>query len=374
MRIHPRQHAAPQVRGVTSFVFLLLAVGCGGDDTGAPCVDTVCVAGEAAICSGQEVRTCAADGKRFVYTSCSSQQRCQDGACVPKQCTTIGQATCASPTSVRRCADDGGGFTTTDCTSGETCRDGACVPTACTSSAPDRCTTHGHLKCVNGAWSQSTCPTTQVCSLDGTVARCLPTRCTPWAARCDGDTALLCDARGATEVATVCGDDEVCREGRCQARVCGDTTVADATDTTDTDVVSTTSQLLFTLNGTVVSFDQNAYAEFDAGARRLTIRASRNNDFLELYLQPSTATVDGSYSSEVFNPVRLIACYKGVGPTASSLDCPAGTTHQSSAYAINITRNDGTGGRIVGTFSLTVRDTNSDTLTLSGGQIDVRYR
>lgn len=353
---------------------LVLVAACGGDESGDPCVDTVCVPGEAAVCSGQAVRACSSDGKAFTYTECSSQQRCEAGACVPKQCTTIGQSTCATVTSVRRCADDGSGFTTVECGSGETCRDGACAPTACTSSDADRCTTNGTLKCVSGAWAQATCPANQLCSLDGVVARCLAARCTPWATRCDGETALTCDARGATEVATLCGEDEVCKDGRCQLRVCGETIINDVGDTTDGDTTPVTSQFLFTLDGAVQTFDQNAYADYDGGSRQLTIRASRTNDFLEIYLKPSNATVDGSYSSEVFNPVRLIACYKGIGPAATFEDCPAGTTHKATAYAINITRNDGAGGRVLGTFTLTLSDINTDTITLSGGQIDVRYR
>ena len=363
-------------RSLAVSVFGLVAalVGCGEEDSGPPCVDQICTSGEAAVCSGQAVRTCASDGRSFSYAACSAQQRCDAGACVPKQCTTIGQATCASPTSVRRCADDGAGFTTTECASGETCRDGTCAPTVCATSEPDRCTTNGFLRCASGSWTQSTCPNNQVCALDGTVARCLPAQCSPLAKRCDGDTAKTCDARGASEVAETCGEEQVCKDGRCQLRLCGETIVNDVSDTSDGDVAPTTSQLLFTLNGSVVTFDQNAYADFDAGQRRLTMRATRNTDFLELYLQPSNATVDGSYSSEVFNPVRLTACYKGVGPVGNFTDCPAGTTHKSSAYVITITRNDGAGGRIVGTFTLTLADINTDTITLDAGQIDLRYR
>lgn len=354
---------------------MALAYGCGGDETNEPCVAMVCTPGEAAVCAGQEVRTCAADGKSYSYATCSAQQRCDAGQCVPKQCTTIGQATCASPTSVRRCADDGSGFTTTSCASGETCRDGTCAPTVCAANEPDRCTTNGALKCVSGGWTQSTCPSGQVCSLDGTTARCLPTKCTPWATRCGGDTALTCDPRGATELATVCAGDSVCRLGHCQLRVCGDAPTPDTSDTSsEVDSSPTTSQVLFTLDGAVTTFDQNAYAEFDGGKRRLTIKAEKGTSWLEVYLQPSNATVDGSYSSDVFNPVRLIACYKGIGTASTFTDCPEGTTHKAIAYTINVTRNEGPGGRIVGSFTLTLEDKNTDTITLSAGQIDVRYR
>ena len=357
---------------------LVFGSGCGGDEAGVKCVDQVCVAGEAAVCVGQEVRTCASDGEAYAYAMCSSQQRCEGGACLPKQCTTIGEATCATPTSVRRCADDGSKFETFSCGTGETCRDGACAPTSCTTD-PDRCTTNGYLRCASGSWTQSTCPASEVCSIDeasGTTARCLPTRCTPWATRCDGDVAKTCDSRGASEAEKVCGDDEVCRQGQCQARVCGDSTptdtVSDTSDVSDTN--EPTSQLIFTLDGVAIAFDQNSYADFGGGPRRLTIRASRSTSFLEIQLQPSNAIVSGSYSSEVVNPVRVIACYKGTGIVGDFDDCPEGTTHRSTAYAINVTRNDGAGGRVEGTFSLTLEDKNTDAIVLGNGQINVRYR
>lgn len=354
----------------------VLGAACGGDEAGTPCVDALCQPGEAAVCVGQELRTCAPDGRSYVYQACSVQQRCEGGQCVPKTCTTIGQATCATPTSVRRCADDGSGFTTTDCASGETCRDGACAKTSCTTDA-DICTTNGFLKCSGGSWQQSTCPASQVCSLDGGVARCLPARCTPWATRCDGDVAKTCNARGSGEVEVACAKDEVCRSGQCQALVCGDSPTSDVVSDTSglPDTSDPTSQLIFTLDGVATTFDQNAFAAFDGGPRRLTIRASRSQTFLEIYLQPSNATVSGSYSSEVFNPVRLTACYKAtLGVVGEFADCPEGTTHRATGYVINLTRNEGPGGRVEGTFTLTMQDRNTDTIVLSNGQINVRYR
>lgn len=355
----------------------LVAAGCSEDD-GAQCVSTVCdPATHGEVCVGQAIRTCAPDGKSFRYQQCGGQSRCDAGECIPRVCTTIGQSSCLTPTSVQRCADDGSKFETIPCATGELCKDGACVPDEC-ESEPDRCTNKGYLTCVAGAWSQETCPVGQLCSVTGDGrAQCRAAVCTPQVARCDGNVAKVCDARGTAESETPCGGAEVCREGHCQAAVCGDTGAPDASDA---DVVETAdtnepeSQVVFTLNGATTTFDQSAYASFDGAERALIVKSSKSTRDLEIRFQPANATVSGTFSSEVFNPVKVIACYDSGGSAGAVDNCPGGFTHQSSAYEVVVTRNDGPGGRFEATFTLTLEDENRDTIQLLNGQIGVKYR
>lgn len=350
--------------------------GCGDD---AKCARELCdPASFGAVCVGHAVQTCAPDGQRFIYTACGDQQRCDAGACVARQCTTLGRSTCATVTSVERCKDDGSGLETIACADDETCKDGACVPTVCAGEA-DRCTDHGLVRCQDNAWVQDNCAAPQLCVVSGGgTARCTAPVCTPEARRCDGDTVKVCDARGMSETTEACAGGEVCVDGGCQVAVCGvdgaDTSDAgDTTDTIDGETSEPKSQILFTLNGVASTFDLSAFATFDSGKRTVTIHAQKSTRELELKLTPAPLTVSGSFSSEVFNPVKVVVCYDEGGSPANFEECE-GYTHRSVAYDLEITRNDGVGGRLVGTFSATLEDQNTDQIQLQAGQIDVKYR
>ncbi len=367
--------------------FALLAAlstaGC-SDDDGNKCVATVCdPATFGQVCVGHAVQSCAADGKRFVYTACSSQQRCDaagaSASCVARTCTTLAQTKCVSVTETERCNDDGSAVERSACAAAETCKDGACVPNECADSDPDHCSTNGFLTCTEAAWVQQNCPVGDLCSLaDNGVARCNPAACTPEARRCEGDTVRVCDARGAGETIINCASDEVCVAGVCQAEVCGastsdasDSEVVDASDTAE--VSEPESKIVFTLNGVANTFDISAFATFDAGDRQVTVKGSKSTKQLELRFNPANMTIEGSFSSAIFNPVKVLVCYDTGGSVASFDDC-AGFTHRSVAYDVVITRNEGQGGRFEATFSATLEDENTDTIVLSAGQINVKYR
>jgi hypothetical protein len=353
----------------------VLASACGDDESN--CVKRLCEPASEPVCVGQSVRTCAADGAGYEYAQCSAQSRCEAGACTPRVCTTIGQATCLSPISVQRCADDGSKFETIACGTGELCKDGVCAASECTTEA-DRCTNKGYLTCAAGEWTQETCPVGTLCltTAEGR-AYCGARVCTPQTARCDGATSLVCDARGTTEAATPCGASEACRSGHCQPAVCGDSAGdLDTVDVSEPDVSEPEpeSQLVFTLNGATTTFDQSAYASFDGGERMLVVKGSKSTRDLEVRFKPASPTVTGSFSSAIFNPVRVIICYDA-GGSAGTLDaCPGGFTHQSKDYTVEVTRNDGPGGRFEATFSVTLEDENRDTIELKNGQIGVKYR
>ena len=356
-------------------VMASLAPGCGEDD-GKVCAQSLCDPSEAAVCDGFQVRRCAAGGKAYTYSDCGGQERCSSGACVPKQCTTPGQSTCLSPKSVQLCKEDGSTFETITCGTGETCRDGACIPETCV-GAGDRCTNGGFLRCVTAAWQQTNCAGGEVCVQEGTTARCRTPVCTPMSAVCDGSTAKACDARGRVETATECA--EACRSGRCQVEVCDDggtTDVVDASDTTDTtDTANLASEVIFTLNGVTSTFDQNAFVQFDPGARTLTVKASKSTRNLQITFAPANATLSGTFSSDVFNPVKVTVCYNAGGGVAGTFSrCEAAFTHESSAYSVQITKNEGTGGRFEATFEATLLDKNTDAIKLEDGQVGVKYR
>jgi hypothetical protein len=361
----------------------LALLACGDDDDGR-CVATLCDrVSHGAVCVGQRVQTCANDGKRFDYRECGVQERCDEvsGGCVARTCTTLGQATCASVTEVQRCRDDGSGFDRTPCGAGEVCRDGACVPASCTREA-DRCSTNGVLACQEGAWVQANCPVGQVCAVgDNDLARCQAPLCAPQSRRCANDTtALACDARGTVETVIRCDNNEVCLAGVCQREVCGSGGAADVSDASETgdgggetEVSEPDSRIVFTLNGQVQTFDISALATFDAGRREVRVRASKATRWLELRLSPANMTIQGTFSSEIFNPVKVVVCYADGGRAASFAECE-GATHRAVAYDLVVSRNDGQGGRFEASFAATLEDVNTDTSQLSAGQINVRYR
>jgi len=148
---------------------------------------------------------------------------------------------------------------------------------------------------------------------------------------------------------------------------------SDAGDTSDGETSEAKSQILFTLNGVASTFDLSAFATFDSGKRTVTIHAQKSTRELQLKLVPAPLTVSGTFSSEVFNPVKVVVCYDEGGTPAGFEECE-GYTHRSVAYDVEITRNDGVGGRLVGTFSATLEDKNTDTIQLQAGEIDVKYR
>ena len=368
-------HLAALVAAPAAFTL----AGCGEDD-GNPCVQSLCdAASHGAVCVGHAVQTCAADGRSFVYTACGAQQRCAGGVCVARECTSLGEATCLSPTTVERCRDDGSGYDSIPCGAEDICKDGACVPSVC-AGAGDRCTNGGFVTCTDAAWVQENCPVGQLCELGGSgAARCVPKACPAETRRCDGDSVRICDARGGAETVLACASGEVCVDGVCQAAVCGgggatDADITDGVDTIDTAETSEPdSEILFTLGGVATTLGQSAFATFDAGDRRLTVKASQSLRSLEIRFEPANATVSGAFSSEVFNPIKVLVCYDSGQSPADFSDCE-GFTHRSTAYAVTVTRNDGPGGRFEATFTATLEDQNTDTIQLQSGQINVKYR
>ena len=340
-----------------------LTAGCSPDDGGPGCVDRLCDPTTFTTgCFGNSLWKCAGDGLSYAFTPCNNQERCDASSapatCSIRVCTTPGVSTCLNAVERETCA------------SGSACRDGECVPNDCT-TGEDVCTTNGFLTCVQGAWQGTTCPTGQVCLMSGGIPSCAPKRCTPLAARCQDRNVYTCDALGATETETPCADGEVCLGGICQPPVCGATA---PTDVIGSEVTEGTAEIRFSVNGTVRVLDLNAQAVFTEAGRRLVISATRNNRRVEIRLAPTTTLVTGGWDSDIFNPTLATICYTD-GLTGDGVgDCEAPFTHREGAYKVTIQRNDGVGGRVQGTFEVTMTDVNRDELVLSGGSFSVTHR
>lgn len=379
-------HASVAIIRVSALVASLTAIGvtpfvvsaCGGDE-GKTCVASLCDPGEAAVCSGNDVRKCVG-GTSYSYTPCGAQQRCDasGGAavCVARQCTNLGVASCATPTSVVKCLDDGSGTETTNCSGGERCNDGACVAQACTGTDAV-CTANGFLTCSNGNWTSTGCGAGKVCTLTSGAAQCTDPVCTPGGFRCEGNSARECDARGTNEIGTTCAKGDICVAGRCQAEVCGvdqpDATTGD-TSGGDADTSAPSSQISIKIGTATTVFDQSAYAEFDSGPKTLTLRAEKSSKAIRIILENTRAAVTGPFSDAVFSTTHVTICYDDGGPAQTFDRCPEGFTHQSTLYNVNVGQNDGQGGRVVGTFETTVNDENGDPTAIVDGQFSLNYR
>jgi len=360
------------------------ALGACGEDTAATCVASLCDPGVAKTCSGNDVRRCV-DGTRYDYTACGAQQRCDasggDATCVPHQCTTLGVATCRTPTTIEQCREDGSGVDTFACGTGERCMDGACVSQVCGADG-DVCTTNGYLRCQAGAWQTTSCSPGEICSLAAGVASCGPRVCEPGVQRCvdagDRASARACNARGTVETGTTCAAGEGCVAGRCQAQVCGqDTPDATSGDTGEVaDAPATEQQITFRIGGETIVMNQSAFVAFDDGSRTLTLRAARSTRQLRILFENSRSTLTGRYTDTEFSTVRVVVCWNDGGAAQTFDRCPAGFTHQSSAYVVDITQNPGPNlpGRVEGTFSATVNDENGDPTSILDGNFSLGFR
>jgi hypothetical protein len=356
-----------------SAMFILAA--CASDDGGPRCVDQLCdPATTAATCHFNSVQKCAADGLSYSFTPCYAQERCDASVsparCAIRACANPGVSTCLNAAERETCLADGSARVSENCGAGSSCRDGECVPVDCT-TAEDMCTTNGFLRCVQGQWQSTTCPTGQVCQMNGEVPSCGPRRCTPNTARCEDRKVYACDALGATETEIPCAEGEICTQGQCQPLVCG---VTPTEDTTGGDTAEQPTEIRFSINGVVQTLTLNAQATYTEVGRVFTISASRNSRRLEIRFAPIARLTTGAWDSEIFNPTLVTVCYtdglsgEGVG------DCPAPFTHASSAYKVAISRNGGIGERVDGTFDVTLTDVNRDTLELTDGSFSVVHR
>ncbi|MEZ4250061.1 MAG: hypothetical protein R3B99_17655 [Polyangiales bacterium] len=180
-------------------------------------------------------------------THCPSDHFChlESGECRPDVCG-VGSDYCSGNT-VMRCATGGSGYTPSQtCTGGQECTTGAGggVGCLCTRFATQGCydtEIYWYTSCGVRDTLAQTCFSPQVCQIapDGSAFCGLPTACsydhqcgtgrfcdggtcrdrvcTPYEARCEGDTVIRCNSRGSgEEIGDVCTGGEVCGGGTCR--------------------------------------------------------------------------------------------------------------------------------------------------------------
>ena len=130
--------------------------GCGGDDPPPACAETLCQP-TTSVCLGDDLATCAVDGKTWTVSPCS------DGRCNPStnscelyKCKPFSQICGTDGTSYDSCPESGSGLQPGSCAANTTCVGGACVETSC-ASGTTRCGYRQVLTCLNEAWSVAVC-------------------------------------------------------------------------------------------------------------------------------------------------------------------------------------------------------------------------
>jgi hypothetical protein len=364
----------------------LLAGACGEGDGGEACVAQLCdPATFVARCHGLSVMDCAQDGRSYVFSPCNAQERCEGPAasapveptaaaarCTVRACTRPGVSTCLNAVERETCLSDGSARVRETCPTGEGCRDGVCVPADCRGEA-DTCTTNGLLRCVEGAWQQTTCPSGQVCAMTGGVPSCGAPRCVPNALRCEDRRVHVCDGLGGTETEVPCAEGEVCADGLCRPPVCGEAVTQP--DVLGGEVTPAVAELRFNAGGVVQVLTLDAQASYTQVGRRLTLSARRGLQRFEIRLAPIAEVTTGAWDSTVFNPTQVVACWDdGAGDGAGVGDCEAPFTHAATTWQVAIARNGGLGARVEGTFSFDMADINRDPLAIRDGSFSVIYR
>ena len=157
------------------------------------CIDSVCIP-EGTKCSDDfTVGVCDADGMGFTQELCPGQHLCEEGACMPWECTPS-EIICEGAVAVT-CDYKGKKVAEVDCeVEGKVCADGSCVDLTCTPGA-DLCIdvdTIGHCSEDGLLLESEDCPGQHSC-LDGA---CHAWTCTPGTGICDGAVATVCDVPG----------------------------------------------------------------------------------------------------------------------------------------------------------------------------------
>jgi len=192
--------------------------------------ETGCVAGACAPqvctpntmrCEGDASEECTPSGNGWAFLQeCPAHCDSSTGLCKAPICTPFATSCSQDGLSVLTCDSFGASQTSAACTGGSVCSDGRCIAQVCTPNA---------RQCANNASEQcapdgSTWVLLSVCSsaCDAATGQCIAPICTPFSQSCSADqTAVLtCDAYGAAEVATLCGNGQICDSGRCQTVVC----------------------------------------------------------------------------------------------------------------------------------------------------------
>ena len=402
---------------LTLFVSLALCVsGCsddagGAEGDGAPCLDTVCVAGSAS-CYGNAVWTCRADGSGWDKEGCGGLMSCVAFACVDSVCQIPGKAQCDDEAGGRVCAADKQSETSFTCADGEVCDEGACISATC-EAGQTTCGYRATFSCVNGSWSGTKCDAGELCVEDDGGARCESWSCEPGKARCEGGVSFVCDAAGGQETSTACSGSEVCEGGYCVAATCEQIAAGEAgpQETAEADTSSSAeasdaasagaddagsgdsgptepepaphpeleqiSRIDFKLSGIPNTFDLAAQADYQDAEKRMVISGSDGVRKLEINLAEVEPYTVGVWSDTDDSDVLAVVCYYDgtVNQTPpEGAGCSVGFSHASSLYSLTIDANNGDGYRVTGSFETTLIDAMGGQIQFTEGTFDVLHK
>jgi|GEM_PF-2841551 len=163
-----------------------------------------------------------------------------------------------------------------------------------------------------------------------------------------------------------------------------DTTASDVTtDTADTAAADTIpplekiSKITFKLGGVNNTFDVNGEADYipngDPG-NQFKISADKGTRKIEINVLPVEEFVVGHWNDTEFSEVGVLICYNDGSGVRELPTCPVGFTHESIAYDLTISENNGTGSYVQGTFTGTLQDADGNTVDITEGVFDVKHR
>ncbi len=371
---------------------MALLGGCSSDPAPPTCFDAVCEPGEAR-CVGNYTWACAADGLRWTISSCGEGLYCDAGVCQPRKCTNLASGACADQSTVLTCSARGDAQGEETCKTSESCVGGACVPNGCEDGATRCGEPHTKLLCQGGLWTAQACAPQELCKEEGGQASCVPEVCTPEAARCDGDTAYLCDELGASETATPCAANETCLDGFCIKALCADDdTDATASGDTGAEDVATDAgptedakkdtfipplqpirKVEFILNGQKKTFDLAARANYIAADKNLKISAGGGTPpgNIEINIAPLEPYTVGAWNESDGSEVGVVICYyDGVHPADEPVaPCQVGFNWASIAYNLDLKDNGEAG--VNGTFTATLKNASDEQIEMTDGTFSV---
>jgi len=134
------------------------------------------------------------------------------------------------------------------------------------------------------------------------------------------------------------------------------------------------SKITFRLGGVAQTFDVGGRADYVVNDKQLKISANRGTRKLEIDILPIEPLVVGTWESGATSEVGVRLCYNDGSGQVQLSQCAIGFTHESTAYALTLTQNDGPGEFVEGTFSATLASPDGSVLELTEGVIEVRHR
>lgn len=186
-----------------------------------------------------------------------------------------------------------------------------------------------------------------------------------------------------TALASGCGDDAASPAGdtatTADTTTGADTAAVDAADVAEVFVppLEKVSKITFKLGGVNNTFDVGGRAFYVAGgddAKLLKLTANLGTRKIEINILPVEPFAVGNWSDSVFSEVGVVICYNDGSGAAELPSCPAGSfTHESIAYDVTVTTNNGPNSRVEGTFSATLQDGAGGLLEVTEGVFDLRH-